>query len=403
MKAQNGINHLIKTAFSDFKRNKVMTILTSLGIMIGVLSVVMLIALGLGLKNYLKQQFESLGSNLVMIMPGSGFGGEGGFGGSFGGIAGGIKFDEKDVRALARIGGVEYSIPGFFKTVMVETGEKEEFGYAFGTNEEIFPLMNMEPQAGEFFTKSDINSRSKNVVLGKTIAEKLFDNPEDALGKTVRVSEQRFKVVGVAEASSDPELDKSVMIPYTTTYGGLNPDKDFVMIYLGVENEDNVAYVKERAKEVLLKRYKEDDFSVTEQEDLLETINQIFNILNGVLVAIGSISLIVGGVGIMNIMYASVTERTKEIGIRRAVGATEGDILKQFLTESVLLSVIGGASGLLLASLIVMGIKVFFPAAINLTAVILSFVVSSAIGVFFGVFPARRAAKLTPIEAIRYE
>lgn len=403
MKAQNGINHLIRTALSDFRRNKVRTILTSLGIMIGVLSVVMLIALGLGLRNYLKQQFESLGSNLVMIMPGSGFGGEGGFGGSFGGLAGGIKFDEKDVRSLARIGGVEYSIPAFFKTVMIETGDQEEFGYAFGTNEEIFPLMNLNAQAGELFTKSDVSGRSKNVVLGKTIAEDLFDSPEDAVGKTIRVSDQRFKIIGVAEASSDPEMDRSVMIPYTTTFGGLNPDKNFVMIYLGVEDEEDVSFVKEKTKDTLLKRYNEDDFSVTEQEDLLETINQIFNILNGVLVAIGSISLIVGGVGIMNIMYASVTERTKEIGIRRAVGATESDILRQFLTESVMLSVFGGVFGLLLATLIVAGIKVFFPAAINLTAVILSLVVSTAIGVFFGVFPARRAAKLPPIEAIRYE
>jgi putative ABC transport system permease protein len=399
----NGYTHLVKAALVDFRRNKVRTFLTSLGITIGVLSVVMLIALGLGLKNYLKQQFESLGSNLIMVMPGSGFGGEGGFGGSFGGIAGGVKFDEKDVRDIARIGGVEYSIPAFFKTVMVETGEKEEFGYVIGSNEELFVLMNMEPQAGEFFTKTDINSRSKNVVLGKTLAEELFDSPEDALGKTVRVADQRFKVMGVAEASSDPELDKSVMIPYKTTFGSLNPNKNFVMIYIGVENEDNVSFVKERAEEVLSKRYDEDDFSVTEQEDLLETINQIFNIVNGVLVAIGSISLVVGGIGIMNIMYATVTERIKEVGIRRAVGATQNDILKQFLTESVLLSIFGGLLGLALASLIVLGVRPFFPVAINFLAVVITLVVSSAIGIFFGVFPARRASKLPPIEAIRYE
>jgi len=399
----NGYIHLIKAALVDFKRNKIRTFLTALGITIGVLSVVMLIALGLGLKNYLKQQFESLGSNLIMVMPGSGIGGEGGLGGSFGGIAGGIKFDEKDVRDIARIGGVEYSIPAFFKTVMVETSEKEEFGYVIGTNEGLFLLMNMEPLAGEFFTKSDNNSRSKNVVLGKTLAEDLFDSPEDALGKTVRVSEQRFRVMGVAEASSDPELDKSVMIPYKTTFGGLNPDKNFVMLYIGVENEDDVSFVKEKAEEVLLKRYDEDDFAVTEQEDLLETINQIFNIVNGVLVAIGSISLLVGGIGIMNIMYATVTERIKEIGIRRAVGATQNDILKQFLTESVLLSIFGGLLGLILASLIVLAIKPFFPASVNLLAVVITLVVSSGIGIFFGVFPARRASKLPPIEAIRYE
>ena len=153
----------------------------------------------------------------------------------------------------------------------------------------------------------------------------------------------------------------------------------------------------------LFKRYEEDEFSVSEQAELLSTVNQIFAIVNGVLVAIGSISLIVGGIGIMNIMYATVTERIKEVGIRRAVGATEKDILLQFLTESVVLSVLGGLMGLILASLIVLGIRIFFPASINLLSVVITFLVSSGIGIFFGVFPARRAAKLPPIEAIRYE
>ncbi|MBU1066324.1 FtsX-like permease family protein, partial [Patescibacteria group bacterium] len=174
-------------------------------------------------------------------------------------------------------------------------------------------------------------------------------------------------------------------------------------IYLGVALEEDIPFVKEKAKETLLKRYDETEFSVTEQAEILSTINQIFSIINSVLVAIGSISLIVGGIGIMNIMYASVTERTKEIGIRRAVGATEQDILNQFLTESVILSVFGGVAGLALASLIVLGIRVFFPASINLLSVVIALVISSAIGVFFGVFPAKRAAKLPPIEAIRYE
>lgn len=192
-------------------------------------------------------------------------------------------------------------------------------------------------------------------------------------------------------------------MPYKTTFGSLNPNKSFFTIYLGVNSEENIELVKEKAEKILLKRYEEDDFSVTEQSEILSTVNQIFSIVNGVLIAIGSISLLVGGIGIMNIMYATVTERTKEIGIRRAIGATKSEILQQFLAESVVLSVLGGAMGLLLATLIVVIVRNFFPVAINVLAVVITFSVSSAIGIFFGVFPARRAANLSPIEAIRYE
>jgi putative ABC transport system permease protein len=205
------------------------------------------------------------------------------------------------------------------------------------------------------------------------------------------------------EKTGDNEMDNAAIIPYRASYGSLNPGKTFWSIYVGVESKDEVDGVKARIKETLLKRYKADDFSVTDQTELLSTISQIFGIINSVLIAIGSISLIVGGIGIMNIMYATVTERTKEIGIRRAVGATQKDILLQFLTESLILSVFGGLLGLLIASLIVLVVRFFFPASINLFAVLLTFAISSGIGVFFGVFPARRAAKLTPIEAIRYE
>jgi putative ABC transport system permease protein len=401
MKIQNGYTHLALTAIADFKRNKVRTVLTSLGIMIGVMSVVLLIALGLGLKNYIQEQFESLGANLVMVMPGSGFGGEGG---AFGpGFVGGIEFDEKDLKSLQGIAGVDYVVPLFFKSTLIEAGSEKEGGYVEGTNEEAFEVLNLELLEGEAFTKSDVTRRAKVAVLGYVIAEKLFGDPADGMGRTVQVGTQRFKVIGINKKKGDPEMDNSVIVPYKTTYGGLNPDKTFFTIYLGVALEDDIAYVKEKAEEILLKRYDEGDFSVTEQAEILSTINQIFSIINSVLVAIGSISLIVGGIGIMNIMYATVTERTKEIGIRRAVGATEKEILNQFLTESVILSVFGGLMGLILASLIVLGIRTFFPASINLLSVVIAVVVSSAIGVFFGVFPAKRAAKLPPIEAIRYE
>jgi putative ABC transport system permease protein len=399
MNNQNEYVHLIKAAVEDFKRSKVRTFLTSLGITIGVLSVVMLIALGLGLKNYIQGQFESLGANLVMVMPGSGFTG-GGFGA---GIVGGAEFDERDAASLARIEGVDYVVPLFFKSTQVEAGGGKKFAYVMGVNEDYFSLMNKNPVAGEFFSKSDVAARAKVVVLGHSIADDLFENPADAVGKTVRFENLRLKVVGVIEKTGDNEQDRSLIMPYKTTYGSLNPRKTFWSIYVGVGSKDSVEGVKEEARQILLKRYNEDDFSVTEQSEILSTINQIFGIINAVLVAIGSISLLVGGIGIMNIMYATVTERTKEVGVRRAVGATQKDILLQFLTESLILSVFGGVVGLILATLIVLVIRLFFPASINFLSVIITFAISSAIGIFFGVFPARRAAKLPPIEAIRYE
>ena len=403
MKIQNGWLHLVKTAFADFKRNKVRTALTSLGIMIGVLSVVLLIALGLGLKNYIQGQFESMGANLILILPGGGFTGEGGSG--FGGaaIVGGTSFDEKDVNSLRRISEIDYVVPVFMKGTSIESGGEKKFGYIMGINEDGFKLMNIEAEDGELFNKSEIQASAKVGVLGNTIANNLFTNSSSAIGKTIRFEDQRFKVIGVAKKKGDNEADSAVFIPYKTTYGSLNPDKTFWSIYLGVKSDDMVSIAKAKAEKVLLDRYNADDFAVTEQAELLNTINQIFSIINSVLIAIGSISLIVGGIGIMNIMFATVTERTKEIGIRRAVGATQNDILKQFLTESVLLSLFGGTFGLILASLIILVVRIFFPVSLNLLAVLISLFVSSAIGIFFGVFPARRAAGLPPIEAIRYE
>jgi len=396
--------HLFRSSLDDFKRNKVRTFLTSLGIAVGVLSVVLLIALGLGLKNYIQEQFENLGANLIMIFPGNVFNQEAGVGGNFGaGFAGGVQFDEKDVVSLGKVADVNYLVPLFFKSLVVESGNKKVLGYVQGTNEDVFKITNLEIYAGRLFTKADVSRRAKKAVLGYTLADNLFADPEDAVGKTIRMGNQRFSVIGVTKKKGDREMDSSAIVPYKTIFGTLNPKKTFFTIYLGVVSDDKVEKVKAEAKEILLKRYEKDDFSVTEQTEIMSTVNQIFGIINSILVAIGSISLLVGGIGIMNIMYATVTERTKEIGIRRAVGATQRDILVQFLSESVILSLFGGIAGLILAILIVLLIRFFFPASINLLAVLISLIVSSAIGIFFGVFPAKKAASLSPIEAIRYE
>ncbi len=394
---------LVKNSILDFKRNKVRTFLTSLGIMIGVFSVVLLISLGIGLKNYLKEQFESLGANLIIIFPGQGFGGEGGFGGGFSSLAGAIQFDERDYRSLQRIDAADYVVPGYLTSMQLKSDEEEKFGYVQGVNEQFFPVFDSKLMDGEFFTKTDVSSASKVGVIAEAIATDLFGDPEDAVGKTVRAKSLRIKIIGVVENTGDQEQDHSVFIPYTTTFNTLNTDKTFFGMFIGVKSDDAVQDAKKQAEEILLKRYDDDQFAVIEPSEILDTVSQVFAIVNGVLVAIGSISLLVGGIGIMNIMYANVTERTKEIGIRRAIGATKSDILLQFVAESMLLSLLGGVLGLLLAVIIVIAAQPWFPLGINMLSVGLAVGISSLIGIFFGAFPARRAANLTPIEAIRYE
>ncbi len=394
----DNIAHLLTSAVADFRRDKIRTALTSLGIMVGVLSVVMLIALGLGLKNYIQKQFQNLGANLILVLPGQGISG-----GPGPGLVGGAEFDEKDITALRRIEGLQYVVPAVFKSVAVEAGTEEKTGYLLGVNADYFDLIGVEALSGEQFTRTEVGNRAKVAVLGYNLADQLFEDPADGVGRNIRLGGLRLKVIGVNEKTGDNEQDKAVVVPYTTTYGSLNPKKTFWSIYLGVPSEEAVASVKEEAEEVLLRRYDADEFEITEQAEILSTINQIFGVINLVLVAIGSISLVVGGIGIMNIMYATVTERTKEIGIRRAIGATKRDILSQFLTESVVLSALGGVVGLLLATIIVLIVRIWFPVAINFLAVVMAIGVSSAIGIFFGVFPAKKAADLSPIDAIRYE
>lgn len=398
---------ILTGAYVDLMRNKVRTFLTTLGIVIGVASVVLLQAFGLGLKAYIKGQFDNLGTNLVFVLPGSMFrSGSSGFSPS-NSMGTPISFDEKDLNNLKRASNAVTVVPSTMKNSKIEAQGKSEYATIYGTSEEIFSTRNLELNTGTFFLKSDVNKRAKVVVIGSKIAEKLFGQVEFALDQKINVDKISFKIVGVLKSKGGggfggPDFDSYIYIPYKTAFL-INNKKSFSNFVIKAVSSEKITDLKNETDKILLKRYKEDDFSVAESKEILNTVESIFAMLNMVLIAIGAVSLVVGGIGIMNIMYVSVTERIREIGIRRAMGALEKDILLQFLSESIMLSLFGGILGLLLSFIIVLILRIFFPAYIDLNSMLMAIFVSSAIGVGFGVFPARSAAKLLPIEAIRYE
>ena len=242
---------LVKSAFLDFKRNKARTILTSLGITIGVMSVVLLIALGVDLKNYLSQQFESLGANLIIVLPGNVFSGESGVGGNFGpGLAGGVKFDERDFVNLKNKSGADYVVPSFFKSSVIQSENEKVLGNIQGVSEDAFKVLNLTPFAGKIFTKSDVNAKLKVAVLGFSVSEKLFGNGDNGVNKTIRINNQRFKVIGVLNKNGDRQIDTGAFIPYKTSFISINPDKTFFTIYLGVKSDDRVEFVKNKTEEI---------------------------------------------------------------------------------------------------------------------------------------------------------
>lgn len=396
---------VFNSAISDFARNKVRTTLTSLGIMIGVMSVVLIIAFGLGLKKSISDQFDSLGSNQLVVFPGQVLK-DGKFQGGSASF-GSIRFDERDLQTIKRVEGMEKIAPLVGKSTQISFGGETLIGQLYMSSDDIFALRNLKLNLGELFTKEDVEKRQKVVVLGEKIVSEFFEDERDAIGKSIKVEGQTFKVIGTLKSYGStgfggPDFDTAVYLPYKAGYL-FNPDKKFTNILLkGAVDIDTKELIK-NTDEALQRRYKEDDFDVVELGEIQRAISDIFAILNLVLVGIATISLLVGGIGIMNIMYVTVSERTKEVGIRRALGARSEDILIQFLLEAVILSAFGGLIGLGMSFGIVEIVKKSFPAYIDLNSVIIALGVSSIIGVAFGVFPARKASQLSPIEAIRYE
>lgn len=395
---------IFNSAIDDFSRNKLRTFLTSLGILIGVFAVVVLIALGLGLKKYISDQFESMGKDTIYLVPGKILSG-GGFSGSTSSFTG--RFDNRDLQSLKKIDNVVGYGPLSLKSGRLKGLLKEDLADIMFSSEVLPDAMGIEVEVGRFFDKTDVVKKAKVVVVGSKIAEDYFGSIDEALGKKISIDEVKFIIIGVIKSKGGggmggPDYDNYVYGPYTTGFI-FNPDKKYLRLLVKTVDETYVAQVKSDIKKEFLKRYEEDEFSIVEPTELLSAITSIFSVLNMILVAIAAISLVVGGIGIMNIMYVTVSDRIKEIGIRRAIGARKSDILSQFLVEAVLLSSIGGVLGIGLAYLVVFFAQKFFPAYIDLYTVTIALTVSSAIGITFGVFPARKAANLEPVEAIRYE
>jgi len=372
-----------------------------LGIIIGVASVVLFMSLGAGLQESIMAQFEKLGTNTIYVMPGNM---EGGIGGARGMATNKLKFSDaqdikKEVKNVSAVSsGIESAITVDYqgqqrKNVLfmaVDPGFSEISTYKIGQ--------------GRGFTKTENDAAKRVVIVGQTIVDKLMKGAEP-LGREITIKGKKYKVIGVMEKQGSTlgqDADNIVVLPIGTAQRQLSFDHP-TWILVKVDDSSNITKVKTGIKNLLIKRLTTDDFSTMTQEEALKTANSILGIVTTVLAGIAAISLLVGGIGISNIMLVSVTERTREIGLRKAVGARPRDILTQFLIEAIVLSLVGGGIGLLLAGLGTLAISFIMKATITLPAVILAFGFSAIVGIIFGVAPAVRASRLNPIEALRYE
>lgn len=405
------IGNLFKIALRAIAANKMRSFLTMLGIIIGVASVIAMLAIGQGSKKSIQASISEMGSNMIMIRPGQ----DKGPGGAQQDASSMQTLKLKDYEALKEQSKYLAAIsPSVNASGQFINGNNNTPSTIYGISPDYMQIRQQKVKDGEMFGNDDIKTNAKVCVIGKTVADNLFTNGEDPVGKVIRFNKIPFRIVGVLESkgynSFGMDQDDVVLAPYTTVMKRILSVTYLQGINASAITEDMTDLAIEDITSILRQSHKlkgsdEDNFSIRSQQEMAAMMNSTSDTMTVLLLVVACISLVVGGIGIMNIMYVSVTERTKEIGLRMSVGARGVDILNQFLIESVLLSVTGGLIGVIVGIGAAVGINVFahWPIQIQPWSVLLSFAVCSATGIFFGWYPAKKAASLDPIEAIRYE
>lgn len=410
------IANLFKIALRAIAANKLRSFLTMLGIIIGVASVITMLAIGQGSKKSIQKQISEMGSNMIMIMPGQD-------------MRGGVRRDADEMETLKladydalkdQCQYISAVSPVVNSSGQFINGNNNTPSTIYGVNRDYLDIRQLSVEDGEMFTDEDIKSSAKVCVVGKTVVDNLFPDGSDPVGKVIRFNTIPFRIVGVLKSkgynSMGMDQDDLVLAPYSAVMKRILAVNYLQSINCSALTEGLTDKATEEITKVLRAQHKlkdpteestgdEDDFNIRSQEELASMMNSTTDLMTILLACIAGISLVVGGIGIMNIMYVSVTERTREIGLRMSVGARGIDILSQFLIESILLSVTGGVIGVLIGVGATYGVNIFakWPVFIQPWSVLLSFFVCTATGVFFGWYPAKKAAMLDPIEAIRYE
>jgi putative ABC transport system permease protein len=398
----------LRIALKALNRNKLRTVLTMLGMIIGVGAVITMVALGRGAQATIEEQVKSAGTNTININAGN-------F--SQGGVRQGqgmsSSLTAEDAAALRQVPGVQYVAAGVNSRGQVIYGNQNWSTQVQGTDVDMQQIKSWPTKYGSFFTAQDVSSASKVAVLGTVVAETLFGPDVDPTGEIIRIRNQPFKVLGVmtskGQSAFGQDQDDTIFTPYTTVQKKLQGIQHINNITVSAETPDT-APVAAGISETLRLRHKlvagePDDFTVRTQEEIASLRTETTRTMTVLLAAIAGVSLVVGGIGIMNIMLVSVTERTREIGLRMAIGARGGDVLLQFLVEAIVISLFGGLIGIALGFALSMGIERFaqWPTSIPADWIGVAFGVAAATGVFFGFYPARKAARLDPIEALRFE
>lgn len=402
--------NLFRIALKALGNNKFRGFLTMLGIIIGVGSVITMLAIGQGSKKSIQAEISEMGSNMIMIHPGED-------------MRGGVRLSADDMQTLKvkdfedirqECGHVSLVSPSVNSTGQAVYGANNTPTPVYGVNEEFLDIRGYKVQDGDIFSEQDIKTAAKVCLVGKTVIDQLFTNGENPVGKVIRFGSIPFRIVGVLESkgynSMGMDQDNLIITPYTTVMKRILAITYLQEIVCSALSEEYTDKAIEEVSSVLRRNHKlkesdDDDFNIRSQQELSTMMTSTSDMMSTLLAAVAGISLLVGGIGIMNIMYVSVTERTKEIGLRMSIGAKGRDILAQFLIEATLISITGGLLGVILgvaASYIVKAV-LSYPILIQPWSIVVSFLVCTIIGIFFGWYPARKASNLDPIEAIRYE